>query len=94
MIGYDVFNIGLCYRISLFGDGHVKISQSLSYDVLQDGRLGMITQEDESLATTILKPIRILAKVEKGWVLDPNPDDVHPWWDLWVVGKKSLCELE
>ena len=35
----------------------------LSYDVLQDGRLGMIPREDECLVEAILKPIRILAKV-------------------------------
>ena len=36
---------------------------ALSYDVLQDGRLGMIPREDECLVEAILKPIRILAKV-------------------------------
>ena len=46
----------------------------LSYVVLQDGRLGMITREDECLATAIVKPITNLAKVDKGWVLDPNPE--------------------
>ena len=54
----------------------------------------MIPLEDECLAEATLKPIRILAKVDNIWILDPNPNVVHPWWDLWVVGKKPLCELE
>ena len=66
----------------------------LSYDVLQDGRLVLIPLEDECLVDATLKPIRILAKVDKIWILDPDPNVVHPWWDLWVVGKKPLCELE
>ena len=36
----------------------------------------------------------LLAKEDKVWVLDLDPNDVHPWWDLWVMGKKPLCELE
>ena len=50
--------------------------------------------EDECLAEATLKPIRILAKVDKIWILDPDCNVVRPWWDLWVVGKKTLCELE
>ena len=41
-----------------------------------------------------LKPIRILAKVDKIWIHNPNPIVVHPLWDLWVVGGKSLCEWD
>ena len=41
----------------------------LSHVILQDGRLGMIPREDEYLAEAKLKPIRILAKVDKVWVL-------------------------
>ena len=37
----------------------------LSNNVLQDGRLGMIPREDECLAKATLKPIKILAKVDK-----------------------------
>ena len=33
-----------------------------------------------------------VAKVDKIWILDPYPNIVHPWWDLWVVGKKPLCK--
>ena len=66
----------------------------LSYDVLQDGRIVLIPLEDECLVDATLKPIRILAKVDKIWILDPDPNVVHPWWDLWVVGKKPLRELE
>ena len=57
----------------------------LGYDVLQDGRSGMIPREDEYLVEATLKPIIILAKVDKVWVPDLYPNDVHPWWDLWVV---------
>ena len=34
-----------------------------------------------------------VAKVDKIWTLDPYPNVVHPWQDLWVVGKKPLCKL-
>ena len=47
----------------------------------------MIPQEDECLVEAILKPIKILAKVDKIWVVDPDSNDVHLWWDLWVVRK-------
>ena len=54
----------------------------------------MIPLEDECLLDATLKPIRILAKVDKIWILDPDPNVVHPCWDPWVVGQKPLCELE
>ena len=67
----------------------------MSYDVSQDGRLVLIPLEDECLVDhATLKPIRILANVHKIWIEDPDPNVVHPWWDLWVEGKKPLHELE
>ena len=42
--------------------------------------------EDEYLDEDTLKPIIILTKVDKIWILNPDPNDVHPWWDLCVVG--------
>ena len=54
----------------------------------------LIQLEDECLVEAIVKPIRILAKLDKIWILDLDPNVVHPWGDLWVVGKKPLCELE
>ena len=62
--------------------------------VLHDGRLGTIPLEDECLAKATLKPITIITKVDTTWILYLDPNIVHPWWDLWVMGKKLLCELE
>ena len=46
------------FRVLLGVRGLREDGTFLSYDVLQDGRLGMITREDECLAKAILKPIR------------------------------------
>ena len=82
------------FQVLLGVHGLRDVDTFLSYDVLHDGRLRMIPQEDECLAEAILKPIRILAKVDRVWVLDPYPTDGHSWWDIWVVGEKPLGELE
>ena len=50
----------------------------LSYDVLQDGRLGTIPLEDECLVEATLKTIRILAKVDKIQIIDLAPNVVNP----------------
>ena len=54
----------------------------------------MIPQEDECLVQATLKPIRIIAKVDKIWILDLDPNIDHSWWDLWAVGRKPLRELK
>ena len=78
-----------CHKwVELFSDFHILLGVCglrdndtfLHYDVLQDGLLGMIPLEDECLAEATLKLIRILAKVDKIWILEHNPNVVHPWW--------------
>ena len=54
----------------------------------------MIPLEDECLVEAKLKPVTILAKVDKIWIIDPDPNVVNPWLDLWLLGKKLVCELE
>ena len=53
----------------------------------------MIPLEDECLVEAKLKPVTILAKVDKIWIIDPDPNVVNPLWDLWVAEKNPLCEL-
>ena len=50
----------------------------------------MIPQEDECLVQATLKPIRIIAKVDKIWILDPDPNVV-----IHGGAEKTInCELE
>ena len=40
------------------------------------------------------KPIKVVAKTGKVCVIDPHPNKVNPFWDIWVCGSKPLLELE
>ena len=66
----------------------------LAYIIVSEGKLQWVSMEDDLLNLVEWKPIRVVAKTGKVCIIDPHPEKVNPFWDIWVCDSKPLLELE
>ena len=90
-VWYEAFS---SINVLIGARGYTFNESFLAYVLLLDGNLHWVSIEDDLLKIVEWKPIRVVAKKGKVCIIDPHPNNVDLFWDIWVCGSEPLLELE
>ena len=66
----------------------------LAYLIVLEGKLQLVSMEDDLFNLVEWKLIRVIAKTRKVCIIDPHPKNINPLSDISVCGTNPLFQLE